>query len=649
MIQKVRVGIPVIGGSGWQGGASHMELHVKAVASLPHEERPQLHLVIAEEMLAGFAAYRPFLSLFDGLIFLGERLTVPADMAGLPLIHCRDWDELFTQIDFFFPVSFNVLPGRCAASWIHDFQHKHLPQFFTEGDIALRDELCSRIARHSVLVFCSSKAVESDFWRFYPQSPALTRVLALRVWPENSWYASDPLAVQQHYDLPDRFILCCNQFWIHKNHRILFAALALLRQSGQDVHLVCTGLTDDFRYPGYRTELEQYMADLGITDAVHILGLIPRSDQIQLIRRSLFVVQPSLFEGLGLIVQECRTLGKSIIVSDLDVHKEHQYGICFRRNSAEDLAAKIAALYAVSQPGPDRMREMEGKMQANDLAAAYGREFVRLVEESQQLFAQANRLSAANCSRRAPVLLATSIQTGAALFASQRRAVDSWLQTGFSVSSLNRPEDIALLRDQFPQVTFVPVSRDGRMIHRAPYVYVDDLLDYITQSGYDTCGIVEPDICLYGSGLASCLAKETVNCLVYQEKVNIQPLEVYEGILFPGMGCMFLDRRLAAVYPRSGFCLSTPFWDHWLIVLAVISKIPVKRITTPFAYHILHEEQYDVAALLDSCEKLATYAPPPFTLGTDTLLKYQHILAELIRNHAIDMALPCLTYKGEES
>lgn len=648
MVNKLRVGIPVIGGSGWLGGASHMELHVKAVTSLPKEERPQLFLIVTDEMLEAFPVFRSFLTLFDGLIFMGNDFGRASSVIGLPMVHCSGWDDLFTRIDFFFPVSFNVLPGCCAASWIHDFQHKYLPEFFSPQDIALRDELCRRIADHSRLVFCSSKAVEADFWRFYPDSTAITRVLALRVSPEEVWYTGDPQTVQHQYNLPDRFILCCNQFWAHKNHRLLLEAIGLLHQAGQEVHLVCTGLTNDFRSPGHMADLELFMKELGITHLVHILGQIPRQDQIQLIRRSLYVVQPSLFEGLSLIVQECRALGKTILLSDLDVHVEHEYGVYFSRSDARDLADKLAALLVLSQPGPDLCRETEAKLQSVALTAAYARDFVKMVEESQQLFGKTPRPISINNNTNCKVLLATSLMpTGGNHLASQLQAVNSWLAAGFTVVSLNREEDIALLQPEFPQLTFIPVHRDARLEHRAPYIYVNDILDYLGQSNAAVCGVIEPDICLYGNDLAAQIAKEAVNCLIYQEKTNIQSLQVFEGTLLSSMGCLFFDQRLAASYPKEDFCLGLPLWDFWAILLPIIGKVPVKRVTTPFAYHIIHAEQYDVTAMLTLVESIAKYAPSPFPVSVETVFKYQHILAQVIRNHSLDIALPGLLTQYE--
>ena len=387
MIADIRVGIPAIGGKGWLGGVSFVELHTKAVAALPAGERPQLFLVVTDTDAGNLEFYLPFISSFSGIICVGAADAAMPPFTDIRRIHCADENELFREIDFYFPASFRVLPRRCAASWIHDFQHRYLPEFFSPQDVARRDMLCRLIADHARLVFCTSRAVENDFRKFFPASTAVTRALPLRVTPEEPWYRGDPLLIQSHYHLPAEFILCCNQFWIHKNHWRLLAALALLRRAGRDVHLVCTGATADYRLPTYFQKLQEHIAALGIGDLVHILGLIPREHQIQLLRRCLFVVQPSLFEGLSLIVQECRALGKAIVLSDLDVHREHEYGIYFDRHSVDDLAAKLAALLAVALPGPDVRREAEARLQAHALCVMYAKQFCAFAEEAVALFA----------------------------------------------------------------------------------------------------------------------------------------------------------------------------------------------------------------------------------------------------------------------
>ncbi len=55
---------------------------------------------------------------------------------------------------------------------------------------------------------------------------------------------------------------------------------------------------------------------------MRILGLIPKEDQLQLLRLCSVVVQPSLFEGWSTVVEEAVALGKRLVLSDLPVHRE---------------------------------------------------------------------------------------------------------------------------------------------------------------------------------------------------------------------------------------------------------------------------------------------------------------------------------------
>lgn len=383
--QELRVGISLTGGKQWSGGVSFIEAHVKTLSTLPRAERPRLFLVITEDYQNDFACYRPFVDIFDGIIYFPGNPYTPHDLTYPPLIPCASQDDLFTQIDFYFPVTLGVMPYRPAASWIPDFQHKYLPELFSPPEIAARDELCRRVAEQASLLYCTSQAVEKDFRRFYPAAQATTRILTLPAYPEDTWFNGDPARTQEKYGLPVRFALCANQFWLHKNHRRLFAAIALLRRRGIDIHLACTGLPHDYRSPGYFHTLLRDLEELGIVDLVHILGLLPRLDQIQLIRRSLFVIQPSLFEGLSLIVQECKALGKNIIVSDLDIFTEDACGIPFNRTDPQDLADKIANLSALTSPGPDLARETAAKTRAIGLAERYARDFCRLAREARTI------------------------------------------------------------------------------------------------------------------------------------------------------------------------------------------------------------------------------------------------------------------------
>lgn len=384
MITSLRVGIAAVGGSGWTGGLTTVELLVRAVRSLPVIEQPKLLLVATDRTLPDWPLYMPFADLFDNLLFCGQNIAAAQQI--IPGAILVPTDDLFTHIDFYFPVNSDVWPGLCAASWIPDFQHRFLPDLFSASELAWRDAAFARIAAEARLIVVKSLTVEDDFRRFYPNSPAKTRVLRYSVDPPAEWLSPDPVEIQAKYNLPDKFVLCSNQFWQHKNHIVLFQAIALLKQAGLSISLVCTGPTLDYRRPDYYHLLQHYINELGIATQIHILGMIPRVDQIQLLRRCLLAVQPSLFEGLSLMVCETRALGKPILLSDLAVHAEHEYGVLFDRNSPRDLAVKMASMLASANPGPDSAKESAAKTEAASRVRRFGRCFGELALEARSLF-----------------------------------------------------------------------------------------------------------------------------------------------------------------------------------------------------------------------------------------------------------------------
>lgn len=385
MITNLRVGIAAIGGYDWTGGLTIVELLVRGVRSLPFSEQPKLLLVATDRTLPNWPLYMPFADLFDGILFCGQNLK--AAKTTFPEATIIAANELFAHIDFYYPVNSDVWPGHCAASWIPDFQHRFFPELFSVTELSLRDAAFARIAKDARLVVLTSLAVEDDFRHFYPDSPAKTRVLRYSVTAPDDWLKPDPIQVQAKYNLPDKFVLCSNQFWQHKNHLTLFQAIALLKQAGLSIHLTCTGPTIDYRRPDYYHQLQNFLREIGIADQVHILGTIPRIDQIQLLRRCLFAVQPSLFEGLSLMVCECRALGKPILLSDLAVHAEHEYGSLFERNNPRDLAIKMVTVLAAAEPGPDLSQERIAGEEAKIRMNRFARSFCDLALEARSLFA----------------------------------------------------------------------------------------------------------------------------------------------------------------------------------------------------------------------------------------------------------------------
>ena len=80
---------------------------------------------------------------------------------------------------------------------------------------------------------------------------------------------------------------------------------------------------------------------LGISERVHFLGHIPKFDQIGLLKGSIALVQPTLFEGGpgGGATYDAVSLGIPVLLSDIEVNQEIMTPEVyhFHQQNAEDL------------------------------------------------------------------------------------------------------------------------------------------------------------------------------------------------------------------------------------------------------------------------------------------------------------------------
>jgi glycosyltransferase involved in cell wall biosynthesis len=70
------------------------------------------------------------------------------------------------------------------------------------------------------------------------------------------------------------------------------------------------------------------------------MGAIPYEDMLGLMYHSIAVINPSLFEGWSTTVEESKSLGKKVLLSDIDVHLEQspKRALFFNPNDSDELA-----------------------------------------------------------------------------------------------------------------------------------------------------------------------------------------------------------------------------------------------------------------------------------------------------------------------
>lgn len=267
-----------------------------------------------------------------------------------------------SKADVIFPTMLSLgKQGPPKVGYLFDFQHRYLPDLFPKRVRRNRDRQFNRVADDSTGLVVNSRFVARDVERFlgYPRA----RILAMPFSPYTLpwWFDLDPAEVQLRYGLHARYLLVCNHFWKHKDHATALRAFSLLRTFPEngDLQLVMTGDPIDHRDPGHYDGLHSLTSELGITNATHFLGLIPKRDQLALLRGSTALLQPTRFEGGpgGGSVYEAIGLGIPSVVSDIPVNLEIDQGDVrfFHAGDPDDLAAKAADV--LSRPTPKPIQE----------------------------------------------------------------------------------------------------------------------------------------------------------------------------------------------------------------------------------------------------------------------------------------------------
>ncbi len=249
------------------------------------------------------------------------------------------------NIDVVIP-SFSNLGKSFPFPWvgyIYDLQHKYYPHFFTAKDIDSRNFSFNQILDNAKAVIVNGLAVKNDIEKYYKKAD---NVVALPFCPLYNAEIKNIEAIN-NTELPEKYFIISNQFWKHKDHKTAFMALAQFYQNGGDrnIHLICTGGTQDPRDPNYFTDLQNLILKLNIAEKVRILGYIEKEFQLQLMLHSLAVIQPTLFEGGpgGGSIYEAVAYGMPSIVSNIPINKElnEENLLFFEAGNINDLALKM--------------------------------------------------------------------------------------------------------------------------------------------------------------------------------------------------------------------------------------------------------------------------------------------------------------------
>ena len=339
---------------------------LKKICSKEHQKELQ-NLKENKEIIGLFS----YLKNKVNIIFFNSRKQTPAIFKKL-------------KIDFslFNNTNFKETPN---VSFYPDLQHKCLTDFFTNKEIDTRNEEIANLLKNSKILILHSLNVKKDIIKFFPKESKNCHLFNLPFSPllyNKNWLHKLKINIFNKYKLPKKYFLISNQFWIHKSHITAFKALAEISKTDQfkDIHIVCTGTTNDYRFPNYFEELVEKTKKLKIDKKIIYLGLIPKREQIEVMKNSLAIIQPTLFEGStgGGVLGDAISIGVPAIISDIKVNLEAKKEVniyYFKTKNHKDLANKMMKI--IDNP-PKRVTQKELEKKSKIRAVNLGNKLIEI-------------------------------------------------------------------------------------------------------------------------------------------------------------------------------------------------------------------------------------------------------------------------------
>ncbi|HDL00629.1 MAG TPA: glycosyltransferase [candidate division Zixibacteria bacterium] len=340
--KRFRLGIIFNFNPVWMGGIIYILNVIRILDFLDDDEKPEITLFYRSDL-------KKFVDQVEYPYFKAVEWKFPSICKG----YVMSWltgknifiDGILRQYDLDGLYPLHDYPVKTKTSvklvcWYADLQHKYYPGFFTKRKVLERNARLKFILRNTDDLVVSSHAVANDFNKFFH----LRKDLRMHIFHFASVIEDisglDISEVRKKYNLPEKYFMVSNQFHKHKNHKVLLKALVRLKERGSNVHLVMTGRFPVASHSPYMRELHSLISEHNLQSQISLLGIVPRNEQLLLMKHSQAVLQPSLFEGWSTVIEDAISLQVPVIASSLPVNIEQlgPAGIYFDPHDDEKLA-----------------------------------------------------------------------------------------------------------------------------------------------------------------------------------------------------------------------------------------------------------------------------------------------------------------------
>jgi hypothetical protein len=230
-----------------------------------------------------------------------------------------------------------------SLSFIADLQHIHYPENFSSKNLLLRNLNIRMCAAHSSKIILSGfdakkdlKSISKSAYKksvvnqFIFKTPRRNEIINLS-------------SLKKKYKFSTNFFYLPNQYWAHKNHIVVLESLKHIKKKYKSNKLlvISTGHSEDHRNKNYFNKIMNFIIDNNLQDNYKYLGVVPFNKVLSFIYHSVALIHPSKFEGRSSSVEQAKSMGKNIILSNIAIHKEQNpaRGIYFNPDKFLELSS----------------------------------------------------------------------------------------------------------------------------------------------------------------------------------------------------------------------------------------------------------------------------------------------------------------------
>ena len=335
-----RVGFSKIGSKNWMGGHTYLK-NISSIINSRLKEKVTLKFIKYDlESLENID-----LKKFDNIIKIKEKKYFFTDIKNF-FFNFKLNKIINNQLDMYFDTKNTGLfsNNKKIVSWIPDFQHRHLPKFFSFFEYWKREILFKKKIFFQKNIIVSSNDAKKDCINFYNKDPKLIHVVKFSIFTDPRSHLKKIIYLTKKYKIKKKYIYIPNQFWEHKNHEIILNSLIYIKSKNPKIYnkipqIIFSGRLFDTRNKDYGKTILDKMNYSEIKSKIKYLGVIPLHDVYKLNANCFCLINPSFFEGWSSTVEESKSFGTPTILSNISVHREQSpKSIFFNPNKFKDLS-----------------------------------------------------------------------------------------------------------------------------------------------------------------------------------------------------------------------------------------------------------------------------------------------------------------------